>query len=178
MARAGGGCRRPLSCFAVLLQLLTTASCQRQTRGTNSERRGLSWRRKRLSECGAGGAGRHCSIIEQRDPSPREARGCIRQHTSAYVSIRQHTSAYVSIRQHTLAYVSIRQHTSAYASIRQHTSYVSIRLRDPSPRETHGCIREHPSEYTYIHTSAFVSIHQHSSACSLLELLVYEALCY
>ena len=115
MARAGGGCLKALCFFAVLLWLLRTASCQRQKRGTNSERRGLPWRRKRLSECGAGGAGgagRRCSSIEQRDPSPREARGCRR-----------------------------RQQTSAYVSIRQHTSCVSIRLRDPSPRETRGCIR-------------------------------------
>ena len=60
--------------------------------------------------------------------------GCIRQHTSAYVSIRQHTSAYVSIRQITSAYVSIR-----HRALREGAAFV-LRLARAAARAV-GCLQ-------------------------------------
>jgi hypothetical protein len=115
--------------------------------------------------------------------------GCIRQHTSAYVSIRPHTSAYVTPAQrparlvsHLLqkrgAYVSIRQHTSAYVSIRQHTSaYVTpaqrparLVLRLLQRRSAYDSIRQHTSAYVSIrqHTAAYGSIRQNTAAYARL----------
>ena len=63
-----------------------------------------------------------CAPPFLRREAARDSRGCIRQHTSAYVSICDGArDSRGCIRQHTTAYVSIREHTSTYVSIREHT---------------------------------------------------------
>ncbi len=75
--------------------------------------------------------------------------GCIRQHTSAYVSIRQHTSAYVSIRVCMHVYMCIPLERVTGGGMREACSRMltyahvcSIYMCIPLERVTGGGMRE------------------------------------